>query len=362
MIKKVQKYLISLFLLLLVFQMASFSNANDKNVLYISSYSPTFETFDDQIKGIRSVLDDDYHMSIQYMDSKDFYSEALMEDFRNQLNKKMSMISFDIVVVADDNAYDFALEEKDNLFKGLPIVFLGVNNKDRALHANDLSEVTGIIEHVSIKETIDIGLKLQNDAETIYVIADPTPTGQSVLENFNNIKDEYSTIDFKILDTSLMTFDTLAKALNQSAEEDLVLLLSLYRDQGGESVIFHEGVDFVLENSRAPVFHIYKPGIERGMIGGHVVDHFQQGYFAGQLVKDYFDQGSFQGLPVIEKSPNTYFFNAQAMGSFGLNLDDLPKGSIVINDDLSFFEQYRTYIIAFFILFILEGILIFTYF
>lgn len=293
------------------------------------------------------------------MDSKAFYSKALISDFEEQLRKKMQMTRFDIVVVADDNAYNFALEEKDHLFEGLPIVFLGVNNKDKALHANELSEVTGIIEHVSIKETIDIGLKLKNNAKTIYVIADPTPTGQSVLENFNNIKDEYPTIEFKILDTSLMTFDTLAKALNQSTEEDLILLLSLYRDQAGESFIFHEGVDFVLENSNAPVLHIYKPGIERGMIGGHVVGHFQQGYFAGQLVKDYFDQGSFQGLLVIEKSPNTYFFNAQAMRSFDLDVDDLPKESIVINDDLSFLEKYRNYIIAFLLLFILESLLIF---
>lgn len=352
------KYIIITFFIF-IFASVSFAVAEKDNILFISSYSPSFMTFDDQIKGLNSVLKDDYILNIQYMDSKEFYSEALIEDFREQLEKKMSMTSFDAIIVADDNAYSLALREKDDLFEGLPIVFLGINNQPNALKANDFPQITGVIERISVKETIDIGLKLQKTTEKIYVITDGTPTGQSDLETFNNFTAFYPTIDFEILDTSKMTFDQLASKLKEIPSSDLLLFLSLYRDQAGERLLFSESVDFVQKNSNVPILHIYKHGIGEGMVGGHVVDHFKQGAFAGSLVKDYFKNGSLEGVSVIEESPNTYYFDAKIMKKYDLSLNVLPEESLIINNELSFFEKYRNYIITFVVLFIFESILIF---
>ncbi len=357
---KKTRVFITVSLLLILNMLLSFSFAEKKDILYISSYSPSFETFNDQIAGIKSVLkSEDYVLSIQYMDSKDHYSLELIDNFREQLVQKMEMTNFDAVVVADDNAYDFALEEKDDLFKNLPIIFLGVNNQSNALKANTMAEVTGVIEEVSLEETIEIGLTLQREAKNVYLIADPTPTGQSVLKVATDLIKKDPTINFRVLDASEMTFESLAKALEAVPSNDLIILLSLYRDQGGNSLVFLEGVDFVLRNSHAPVFHIYKPGIEEGLIGGNVVDHYSQGYQAGLLVEKFFEKGTLAEILVIEESPNAYYFNVEAMKNYGLDPDSLPKDAILINQDLNVFERYRNYIITFGLLFIFEGFLIF---
>jgi len=355
---KQMKYLI-ITVLLLVFTTTSFSVAEKNNILYISSYSPSFATFEDQMKGLRSVLKDEYSISIQYMDSKEFYSEALIEDFKSQLSKKMSMRDFELVLVADDNAYNLALEEKDGLFKDLPIVFFGVNNQSNAMKANDFSEITGVIESISIKETIDSGLALQKKAKSIHVITDPTPTGQSDLETFRKYVKDYPGIDFKIHDTSNLTFSELSKILNEISSDDLVLFLSLYRDETGESFLFSESVAFVLDNTSVPVLHIYKHGIGGGMLGGHVVDHYKQGHLAGLLVNAYFDNGSLKDSFVIDESPNTYYFDAEVMEKYGFEISQLPKESMIINNEKSFFEKYRYYIVTFIGLFIFEAFLIF---
>jgi diguanylate cyclase (GGDEF)-like protein len=354
---KKMKYIIITFAIF-IFASASFSVTEKDNILYISSYSPSFMTFDDQIKGLKSVLKEDYILNIQYMDSKEFYSQALIEDFRAQLEKKMSMTSFDAIIVADDNAYNLALREKDNLFEGLPIIFLGINNQPNALKANDIPQITGVMERISIKETLDIGLKLQKETETVYVVTDGTPTGQSDLETLNNFTDLYPGIDFEILDTSEMTFDELAMKLKEIPSNDLLLFLSLYRDQVGDRFLFSESVDFVQNNSNVPILHIYKHGVGEGMVGGHVVDHFKQGSFAGSLVKDYFEKGSLEGISVIEESPNTYYFDAKVMKKYDLSLDLLPDEAMIINNELNFIEKYKKYIITFIVLFIFESILI----
>jgi len=194
------------------------------------------------------------------------------------------------------------------LFNGLPIVFLGVNNQENALKAYNFPQITGVIEQVSIKETIDIGLTLQDETQNIYVIVDSTTTGQSDLARLKNLISSYPNDNFRIFDASEMTFDQLALKLKGISSSDLLLFLSLYRDKTGDSFLFSESVDFVLENSNVPIIHIYKYGIGEGMLGGHVVDHYQQGYLAGTLVKDYFNRGSLEGFPVIEKKSKHLLF------------------------------------------------------
>lgn len=46
-----------------------------KNILFISSYSPSFITFDDQLNGIYDSVDSNYEVQIEYMDIKKFNDE-----------------------------------------------------------------------------------------------------------------------------------------------------------------------------------------------------------------------------------------------------------------------------------------------
>lgn len=327
----------------------SYSNIseNDYRILYISSYSPSFLTFSDQIQGLEQALEGmDYYLSVQYMNSKDFYSESLIENFKREIDEKMTMISFDALVVADDNAYNFALSERKGLFKDLPIVFLGVNNEKQALKANNIDNITGVIEHVSIKETLEISMALRPDASKIYFIADPTPTGQYVLSQAKKIMKDYPNYEFVILDTSIMDFYALEKTFKNIQSEDIILLLSLYRDYKDNTFNFLEGVNFVLDHTSSPVFHLYKPGISEGLIGGHVVDHIKQGYYAGELLKEYFKRNSLENVSVIEKSPNAYYFNGQVMDLYGLSVKDLPENAIIINEKENLLYEYRYYVIG----------------
>ncbi|HKL09955.1 MAG TPA: hypothetical protein VJ990_00825, partial [Clostridia bacterium] len=50
--------------------------AKDKNVLMISSYSPGFATFFDQVEGVKSELDSySIQLDVEFMDSKRFQTK-----------------------------------------------------------------------------------------------------------------------------------------------------------------------------------------------------------------------------------------------------------------------------------------------
>jgi hypothetical protein len=127
-----------------------------KTVLLISSYHPGFPTFFQQIDGIKSEFKNrNIALDVEFMDSKRFYTKINLDNFYRAIAYKLSKIeAYDAIIVTDDNALAFVLDHQSELFDNIPIVFCGVNNVNKALAQNENSHVTGVIEAVSMVETI----------------------------------------------------------------------------------------------------------------------------------------------------------------------------------------------------------------
>ncbi|MGB8452316.1 MAG: hypothetical protein WCD89_08290 [Anaerocolumna sp.] len=112
----------------------TYSREQDKHVLFISSYTESFLSVPDQIKGLSDVFKPlNIQLDVEYMDTKRFDTKEGIKLFYNLLKYKMENLEpYDAVIVGDDNALQFAMDYQDDLFKGLPVVFLGVNDYDRA--------------------------------------------------------------------------------------------------------------------------------------------------------------------------------------------------------------------------------------
>ncbi|MDK2961978.1 MAG: hypothetical protein PWP20_1104 [Eubacteriaceae bacterium] len=100
-------------------------------VLFLSSYSQSFESDPQKIEGALSVFQGDYDMDVEYMDSKRFETPENKALFYQLLQYKLSNVApYDAIIVADDYALQFALDFQDDLFKEIPIVFIGINDKN----------------------------------------------------------------------------------------------------------------------------------------------------------------------------------------------------------------------------------------
>ncbi len=67
---------------------------------------------------------------------------------------------YDVVIVADDNALKFIQTYKDKLFSKTPIVYMGINDLENAERASRNPYITGIVETVSMYDTIAIAKKI----------------------------------------------------------------------------------------------------------------------------------------------------------------------------------------------------------
>lgn len=342
--------LISLFLILFQsLSLADFDSGKSQyQVLMISSYNSRFPTFFKQIDGIKSVLDaENYAIDLEFMDLKRFNSEEQTALFYQALKYKLSHASaYDFIIVCDDNAYNFALEHQTELFQDIPIVFLGINNIDNALMANQMPLVSGVIENISMEETLESAKALLPQATTVYAIVDNTLAGKGDLEKYQLMHTAFPDLTFEVLSLEDMSFDELGEKLSKMGSHEIVLLLAAYSDITGRTLPFEQSLKLIVDSSAVPIFHLYEHGIGDGLLGGCVISHYQQGIEAAKIVKSVLEGGrSYADLAVIITSPNKYLFDYACLQKYDLRPSALPDDTLYLNRTPSFWEQYFDYII-----------------
>ena len=312
--------------------------------LLISSYHPGFPTFFHQIEGIESILAPaGVDLDVEYMDSKRFNLPEDIDSFRDMLADKLSRLPrYDLVLTADDNALRFALENREELFPDTPLVFFGVNDQSLARSAGGDDYITGVIEAVSMEETLRTAFELQPGLRTMYALVDGTTSGGADLLTYLSKRTVFPNRNLAVLSLTDLTWDELAERTRSLGPEDAILLLSAYRDSAGVTVSFDEGLRRILENTEVPVYDLWEHGLGLGAIGGKIISHFEQGRRAARMGLDILRGTPVRELPVVEGSEaNRYIFDYRELKRFRIDPDDLPSGTRLLNPPNTLWSAYK---------------------
>ena len=333
---------------------------SDKRILMISSYSPSFHTFYKQIDGVKSIFET-YNIQLdnEFMDTKRFYTDENIVLFKEYLTYKLNNLPpYDAIIAADDNAIDFVIENRHELFGDTPIFFTAVNHFENAVSYSKDENITGVFEAPSYHDTIQLAFDLNPNAEKVIGLVDSTTSGQGDLSLFLSEINNFETLDFEVINLSELTFNEFKSQLKALAKEDIVILISVYRDTEGTTCSFEQGLELVLENVNAPIYHTYEHGLGNGILGGNIVSQFSQGKSVANLVLEYFEGTPMRDISLVDESPNHYMIDWQVFSSFNMDKNSLPDNVIFINKTDSFIEKNITIIMISFVIFLLEGFMI----
>lgn len=323
-----------------------------KNVLYISSYNPNFVSFNDQVNGIKKETGDNVVLQIEYMDAKTFSSKENEENFYNSIKYKLKNYKkFDVVVCGDDRALNFSLKHRNELFKDIPLVYLGVSEVKLASEANNEDNVYGVTEFPSIKENIDLISRLHSGKNIIAITDNPTEASTEIKE-FYNYKNEYKNLNFEHISLAEITYKDFAKRLRKLTDDDVLLMIYAYTDKSGNVLGIEESSKFILEHTDVPVYGVLDYHVKEGFIGGSTISHITQGEEAGKMVKSLLEGKKPKRKIITGDSINHYTFNYNAMKKYGINKWDIPRGSEIYNDPVDILKAYKEVVIATIILLI----------
>lgn len=313
-----------------------------KNILYISSYNENFQSVPEQMEGIKSVLTgDEYTLDVEYMDSKRFatYKSRLL--FYNMLQYKIEHLpAYDGIIVGDDFALQFIMDYQQKLFPNIPIVFLGVNDMGRVEEAEKNAYITGIVEELSIKDNIWLGLALNKKAKKIVAIVDDTLTGYGDKKQFYSLEDEFPELVFGHINVSDYTFDEVAKQVSKLGDDTILLYMSMYTDNTGTNLTIPEAAAILSKAAKIPIFRAEVGGIGDGILGGKMVSYYDSGVKAAELLKKVYLGTPIESIPVIRESPNYYIFDYNILKKFDIPFRNLPISSIIEGRKLSFVELH----------------------
>ncbi|MDD2464980.1 MAG: ABC transporter substrate binding protein [Desulfobulbus sp.] len=336
------------------------SETTPARVLLISSYHPEFPTFYQQINGIKSVFDPKgILLDVEFMDKKRFADEENEAYFLNHLTYKLQRSKpYNVVMTADDDALLFLLMHKKDLFPSQPAIFLGVNNIATAKAQNERKDITGVIEDVSMQETVQMMLDLNPGTKRIIALVDTTPSSMGDLLTFKQLAPSFPQVSFTQLSLGDHSFDEFAKELHKIDKEAAVLLLSSYVDKTGRRMRFEDSLRLILDNLQTPLFHLWYHGLGKGILGGKVISHQQQGKTAAEIAVRILGGEPVESIKVVEKSPNINVIDYSVLKKFYLNDKRLPENTTFLNKPYSLYEQYQSHFWAGVIFFLSQMLII----
>jgi signal transduction histidine kinase len=313
----------------------------EKNVLFISSYNPNLETFSDQIGGIHVGINEDVNLQIEYMDSRTFLGEKNKEKFYELLKHRLrGKKGYDVVILGDDQAFEFGVEHRGELFKNTPIVFLGVSSNERIEMARKENLVFGVTEPYSIKENIELISKLHKNKD-ITVVTDAYSDSLNLDYSLDTLKKEFKGINFHEISLKDMSFEEFKQKLQALGNNDVLFVMYAYRDKLGNVKSIKGSYKLISENTKVPIYSTMNYGVECGFVGGNVVSHFEQGREAGKIAREILDGKEPKQKIINGNNINSYMFDYNQLKYKNINIKKLPDEAHIVNSPIDILYKYK---------------------
>ncbi len=337
--KHVRTPSITLFLLFLLIFLPStiFSEGSDKHVLLLHSYHSGYVWTDDITKGVVDILKPNasgINLHVEYMDTKktnfdDDYQKLLL----GLLKYKYAKIKPGLIIVSDNNAFDFIRQYQSQLFPEVPVVFCGINNfRDEQLKGH--SQFTGVAEVSDPLGTLIMARKMNPEIKLVYVITDHLPSGKAekarIREQLKPLADS-----LEISYAADMPLKQLLDEVDSLSADSIILTTAYFQDSSGTFYEPEAVTRLISEHSRVPVYGLYAFTLGHGIVGGNLINGYAQGKAAGRLGKQILAGEKAGDIPVDKTGQNVPMFDYLELQRFGLQHKKLPSGHKMINQELS---------------------------
>lgn len=314
-------------------------------VLFISSYSYAWETVPQQMEGIKEALGDAVVLDYKFMDTKNLDTEEGTRLFYESMRYYLQNVpKYDILIVGDDAAFNFALEYREELFAETPIIFEGVNSVDTVEGVKEDPYVTGVIESLSYEDTIALASEMYPQATQIVGILDDTVTGQGERTEFYKNQSKFPNLEFREINASMLSQEELKQQVGELGEESILLYIMCSEDGDGNTYASAEAVEMLTSCAKIPTFSIVSHAMGKGFLGGEIVSQKQMGWIAGAMAMQILNGEECSNIPIVESSPKTYCFDENVMKRFGIKRDELPFQVEIINHEETFIERNQSMI------------------
>ena len=313
-------------------------------VLILHSYHAGYDWSEDITAGVRSKFRESgviVQPRVEYMDVRHHPAPEHLHQLRAYYQHKFKDSTFDVLICADNAALEFLFRHHDELFGKIPVVFCGVETVEQY----DLASrplFTGVIEATEDLPTVTLALKLHPETRRVISITDYRPTLEAARTGSTKLQSAFPQLEFVFIDPqSLRMADLLEKLKSFPAQGSVGLLGAFFGNRFGEAFTAEEVTRLITEQCPFPIYGVHTNTFGHGIVGGKLNNGFFQGAEAARLALAIWGGKRPADLPVSSHSPNRFQFDYAQLQRWRINRSLLPLESLIANEPVSLYSQYK---------------------
>jgi len=324
------------------------------SVLVLHSYSPDYTWTHSQQEGVDAVfgpLAATYDVRIEYLDA--VHHPMLLKGplVLDLLRARFADQRFRVVLTSDNAAFDFARAHRDELFPGVPIVFMGLNGYEESLLHGEKG-ITGVAEDPDISGTQQVLLQLVPQTKRIIfpgMADDPSyRANRATAVKGLAALPPHVTAEFP----EYPDVDAALAALRTLPPDAAIIVMANMHTRDGEGISSQRVVELVSAAAPCPVFTNWDFAVGHGAVGGSVISGVEQGRLAAEIAVRILRGEHPESIPVHRGAGKAFLFDYRQLARFGIPASRLPQGSIVLNQppvrQLPVWVTYSTALVIFF--------------
>ncbi len=316
-------------------------------VLVLNSYHKGHPWTDSIVESIQSEFNKsglDIEPSYEYMDTKRYRAKIVFPYLRTLYKSRYSRDEFEVIIVSNKDALEFFRENQNRsfLFPDTPVVFCGVEKYALSVLEGQ-KNITGVIEGVDVKGTVDLALRLHPRAKRIVVVDDHINPTTELFEQLRDINQQVKLPVEFVRTANVGSTEKIREMLSRFPSDSVVLLSSSSNLRFGISTI-EENVGRITRNCNLPVYTFWDSRVVNGVVGGVVISGQRHGSAAAQMTLRIMRGESADTIPILYKSPNAAMVDYNQLKRFGISRSKLPEGTIILNEPKSFYYRHKTLI------------------
>ena len=244
-----------------------------------------------------------------------------------------------VVVAAGLLALDFVLQERDELWPGVPLLYTGVD--EDVLARLDLPpDVTGVARRPAVGETLELALQLLPGTRRVAFFGGAGPVDRA-FEATTRPELQRVTAQLEQIDLTGLSVAEMADRLATLPPQTIAFGVSLFRDGTGRNVRAFDVLPGFARRANAPMFSTHAQIVGRGVVGGWVTDYGQMGVQTARLVAAVLGRAPGDPLPPRSTAAIRPMVDARQLDRWHIPERRLPPGTEVLFRDPSVWRRYR---------------------
>ena len=272
----------------------------------------------------------------EHLDANRFFGPEYENEFVQFLKAKYRERHIDAVIVFGVSALDFIARRREQLWPSVPVVFAAID--EATMSRRTLSNnVTGATMQLALQDMVKVARIVMPNLKAVAIVGDPLERQTF----FRHFIDEIPAVAAQVEIVNLMDLPLaeLAKRLAVLPDNTAVLYTGIYFTSDGVSYIPAELTSQIAQWANRPVVVTASSYLNKGAIGGYIVQSNPIGQQAGRMALRVLAGESASDIPVA-KVPSQLIFEWPALQRWKISESRLPPGSEILFREPTVWERY----------------------